>query len=316
MRTYGCNLMVLLGVVFANGSHTQPVFRGSVVMPTSKLSVTRLSKDGKRETISDEAEVRKVLCSRKVVSRLTHCPASAGVDVGSHAHHPITEQMYPGTKIFMDAIKNGQACPLPAPFMQIVDGHCCVGRDSNVWPNFCSTIGFIGTSSKLPKFEVNANIDIPGMTGTAAYEKLIPDNVFKIGSPDLPQMNFVWKPNTVQLSVYFSLSVAFLLLSAYVYSRLDEEATIAAGKKREQAAVVAEKATRSRRSSITSSSSESSMDQPVPRRELPPDEISSILAGPPPQPTMASSSSMAFGLLPPLPRARSASNSALPTPRP
>jgi len=295
-----------------NGNH--PAFRGIVIAPTSKLSVTRLSKEGKREVISDEAEVRKVLCSKKVVSRLTHCPPVANT-ASSHAQQHISGQLYPGTKTFMDALKTGEACPLPAPFMEIVDGHCCVGRDPNVWPNFCPTIGLLGTSKKLPKFEVNADVDIPGITGAVAYENLIPDGVFKIGSPDLPRMDFAWKPNTVQLSVYFSLSVAFVLLSAYVYSKLDEEATIAAGKKREQA-MIAEKATRSRRSSSDSSSSESSVDQVRPTGP-PPDDITSMLSGPPPpQPTSASSSSMAFGLLPPLPRARSANNSALTTPRP
>ena len=303
-------------IVIANGSvgETKPVFRGIVIAPTSKLSVTRLSKEGKREVVSDEAEIRKVLCSKKVVSRLTQCPATSNSSSASHAQQHISDQLYPGTKTFMDALKTGRACPLPAPFMEIMDGHCCVGRDPNVWPNFCPTIAFIGTSKKLPKFEVNADVNIAALTGTAAYEKLIPDGVFKIGSPDLPRMYFTWKPNTVQLSVYFSLSVAFVLLSAYVYSKLDEEATIAAGRKREQT-ILAEKVF-VRRDSVDSNSSESSVDQVPTRVELPPDGIESMLSGPPPQPTTASSSSLAFGLLPPLPRARSAGNSALTTPRP
>jgi hypothetical protein len=314
------SLCLLIGFCSGATENAKSAFRG-IQIPTSKLSVTRISKNGQREVISDENEVRRVLCSKKVVSRLTHCPASPSSDATAHAGEAVKEPMYPGTKTFLDALKTGQACPLPAPFMQIVDGHCCVGRDPHVWPNFCPTIALIGTSPKLPKFDVNANVDIPSLTGEIAYEKLIPDGVFKIGSPDIPRLESVWKPNTVQLSVYFSLSVAFILLSAYVYSKLDEEATIAAGRKREQV-LLAEKSTgRGRRDSISSSSSSSSIDLISPKEPPPasgPTDIESLLSGPPPpqQPTMASSSSVAFGLLPPLPRARSANNSALTTPRP
>jgi hypothetical protein len=207
--------------------------------------------------------------------------------------------------------------------MYMVNGHCCIGHDAHVWPNFCPTISFIGTSRKKSKWQIKANVDIPTLTGESVYEKLIPDGVYRVGRPDIPNFDYHWRPNVFQLASFFVTSVIVMLLATYIYGRLDEESIIRKGQEIEKIAP-------NRRSSFDDELSINSDDysneslSPVGRETHGPVPDQPAVENPPmpeaviPEmqtPAMASSSSMAFGLLPPLPRGRSATNSALPTPR-
>ena len=273
------------------------------------VEVFDVAPDGEETPVLTDADTRvhEVLCSAKVISRLERCE-----DPESAASETTSEKLYPMSEAYEAAVAAGHACPLPAPFMIVRASRCCVGSDPNVWPNFCPDAStLIGTNIDSSIWSVGGSVHViaPAHLENAHQESIyqaaklhvlpsvVTPGVFRIGRPDIPQHYSRWKPNLGVLLTYFISGVAWVCLAVYIQGWLDDETSILRGQNRERL--------------LTEMKANDESDD---------DSVSSVGSLSPAHGLMGLSEagkvSMAFGLLPSNPRARSTNSSTMNTPRP
>ena len=293
--------MLVLPLATTNASLPSKPFRGIQRLLSSNLKVFHITPDGHREEIEGDSEdhLEQALCSEKLVSRLHHCDDSS-TTITTHPESPPTEHMYPMAASYTAAVASGHACPLPAPFMHIVNSKCCVTRDENIWPNVCPTKHLIGTSTSPSAWHIRSNIDT---IKSLPLERLIPAGTYKVGRPDIPTNYSHWKPSFAQLLIYFIMSMATAVLLAYIFNKLDEEQSISKGQKREELFF------KSRQHDVEDSdtSSLSPSGSAYIQHRVNESTIGEL--------KISEQISTAFGLLPGLPRGRSVAGSSLNSPR-
>ena len=297
--------------------------RSGPLSTTSRVEVYQVSPEGeaKKVDFSGESKVQAVLCSDNVVSRLERCPVGEESVENLAVVSERTADLYPMSDDYREAVQTGHACPLPAPFMTVskISGTCCVGRDEHVWPNFCPNIEKIGSvKSDQPLWDAGGSVHLleprvqddhsvhtekgklhKMLSNHGEQHQVILPGVFQVGRPDIPHNYSRYKAGFGQLLTYFISGVVAVCLGVYIQGKLEEESAIQRGKNREQLL-----------SEMRKNDEE----------EISDDGDSSIASLSPAHGMMdrgeqhfseAGRVSMAFGLLPSLPRGRSTNSSAL-----
>ena len=259
---------------------------------------------------------KEILCSRRVLAHLVYCPEDE-----ENVPPPFDargENLYPTKEAFHSAVRHGKACQLPAPFMlEDSSGECCIPRngDAHVWPNFCANRDELIGSAKRHKY-----IRELDMTRTSEAEGVhLPKGVYVLGRPDLPINYDLYHTSYIMMGVYVLITMVCLSFAVYVAQRLRDEDAIVKGKSREDNLYNVTKS-----SAVGMNLTELSEDEEMSEEE---DEFSESEASSvsPAHKSIARSNnqiaasvgqvSMSFGLLPGLPRGRSANNSTLNSPR-
>lgn len=263
------------------------------ILTTSHIKVFETDGIGRENEVrlSGDDKVHEALCAERVISRLVRCDSLLDSDFSPD----IGGKLYPMSAEYKSSVALGHACPLPAPFMFTNKGRCCVGANPQVWPNFCEHADKIGTNPNFAMWDVGGSVHLPPQP--------IVSGVYTVGYPDVPATNSKWKPTMGVFLTYFLAGTVWLLVAMYIQDCLSDEAALQHGKNREK--LLAEmKANDDHRES--SSENESSVGSLSPTHAFV--EQGGLAE--------AGKVSMAFGLLPSLPRGRSTNNSTLNTPRP
>ena len=293
------------------------VLRGKVpISASSSLQVFNVAPDGSRTQVDDagEAKLQEILCSEQVVSHLVRCSddsTSATVNAGSQKR-----PLYPMTDAYLKALKKGYACPLPSPFMEVRNRRCCVGStDPNVWPNFCPSIATVGSAANGEGliWELNHVANV-----VAAKPSSLPVGVFLIGKPELPRNYAKGTTSYWLIAIYFVMGITCMSLYVYVYRKMEEEGSISRGKKHEQVFLKSQIQAKSNQHEFDDDEEDEDEDSD--------DDVASDAASLSPvhdsiaRDNVAVGESvdkvaMSFGLLPGLPRGRSANSTPLVTAR-
>lgn len=287
------------------GSYTG-VLRGGTAI-TGEVKVFHIAPDGKREEAvsDDESHLKEVLCAKPLVSKLHPCADHDTENVSDPYSGP---PLYPMVAAYREAVQAGFACPLPAPFMHVVEGQCCVGRNPNIWPNICPTSTNIGSDSSPTTWNLKAEVNVhdhvdelPGSPGTPLFPPLL----YKIGRPDVPDKYSKWNPTYLQILIYVALYMMVGALLGYVYNKLEEETAVVRGQKREEMFFKSGSKKKVEEKGFLSSGSSSAGDSEsdLPDHSITMDHIYPVVVSPPLE--EVENVSAAFGLLPGLPRGRS-----------
>jgi hypothetical protein len=285
--------------------------RGGGNAITGTIKVFHITPDGKREEAAedDEEHLKEALCSKHLLSKLHPCETDPIVIARAYEGPP----MYPMADAYRKAARDGVACPLPAPFMDIVNGKCCVTTNPHVWPNICPSREWIGKDSSPTRWNLNANINVHTPLGD---DPLFPVHVYKIGRPDVPSSYSKWRPTYLQILIYVALYMVIGAMLGYVYNKLDEETAVVRGQKREQMFYKSRKPPgeppmegKPGDGGFLSSDSEDTNSTDDELESIHPNDNSlmsdALYPSVTPPPEQGEQVSMAFGLLPGLPRGRS-----------
>ena len=280
------------------------------------MRVFNVGLDAKDELdTSDESKLQDVLCSEKVVSRLHPCPQEDGF--GPMEMHRYHGHIYPFTAKYQKAVEAKHACPRPAPFMRLskIGLLCCVDRSNkHIWPNFCPGVDDIIGSRNEESLAWNI--------AEAKHEPALPPGVYKVGLPEIPQNYAKYSMSIAMIFMYFALGLACLSLYVYVYRRLEEEMTISKGKVHEEVFLETQEGKRLTTAEFVDDSEEEGLISDEEELLVSDQEVESIASLSPAHSQMARGTAeesvdqvaMSFGLLPGLPRGRSANSSNLTTP--
>lgn len=282
------------------------------------MRVFNVGLDAKDELdTSDELKLQDVLCSEKVVSRLHPCPKEDGF--GPMVMHRYHGHIYPFTADYQKAVDEKHACPLPAPFMRLskIGFLCCVDRSNkHIWPNFCP-----GVDDIIGSRDINDESLVWNMA-EANHEPALPPGVYQVGLPEIPQNYAKYSMSIAMIFMYFALGLACLSLYVFVYRRLEEEMTISKGKEHEEVFLKTQEGKRLTTAEFVDDSEEEGLSSDEEDLLMSDQEAESTVSLSPAHSQMARGTAeesvdqvaMSFGLLPGLPRGRSANSSNLTTP--